>query len=68
MTPEEAEKLRKGTRVIWEDEETGLPCYFGTVQKKEPDLIVFRWDGEDELETARFDEVYYFECMTKVRR
>lgn len=68
MTPEEAEKLRKGTRVIWEDEDTGLGPYLGTVQRKESDLIVFKWDSEDDEESADLDEVYYLGCISKVRR
>lgn len=68
MTLEEAEKLRKGSRVIWEDEDTGLGPYLGTVQKKESDRIVFKWDGEDDEESAELDEVYYLGCISKVRR
>ena len=70
MNLTEAKRLKKGTRLIWEDDETGLGPYMGTVLEKRSGTIIVQWDGEEDPETSTIDrdESYYFNCLTRVSK
>lgn len=66
----EAKKLRKGSRVLWEDEGSNLPVFLGTVNKKQTDKLWIKWDDEEDIEPAYLnkDDKYFFDCLTKVNK